>query len=172
MWTTDISFRDELQPLFRRRCTGAGIGPGRIDRVIGVTKACTRSEKVLFPTEDKGALGELLRTRGGEFGATTGRPRRCGWNDLVAVDYAVKINGIDGLALTKLDVLSGFDKISVCTAYEIDGKIRKSFPSSVPSWQSQAGLRGTPRVERGHKRLQEIRGSSGGSAGLYQVHRG
>lgn len=112
-------------------CTGAGIGPGRIDRVIGVTKAyCTRVGEGPFPTEDKGALGELLRTRGGEFGATTGRPRRCGWNDLVAVDYAVKINGIDGLALTKLDVLSGFDKISVCTAYEIDGKIRKSFPSS------------------------------------------
>ena len=112
-------------------CTGAGIGPGRIDRVIGVTKAyCTRVGEGPFPTEDKGALGELLRTRGGEFGATTGRPRRCGWNDLVAVDYAVKINGIDGLALTKLDVLSGFDKISVCTAYEIDGKMRKSFPSS------------------------------------------
>jgi len=112
-------------------CTGAGIGPGRIDRVIGVTKVyCTRVGEGPFPTEDKGALGELLRTRGGEFGATTGRPRRCGWNDLVAVDYAVKINGIDGLALTKLDVLSGFDKISVCTAYEIDGKIRKSFPSS------------------------------------------
>lgn len=112
-------------------CTGAGIGPGRIDRVIGVTKAyCTRVGEGPFPTEDKGALGELLRTKGGEFGATTGRPRRCGWNDLVAVDYAVKINGIDGLALTKLDVLSGFDKIFVCTAYDIDGSVRKNFPSS------------------------------------------
>ena len=112
-------------------CTGAGIGPGRIDRVIGVTKAyCTRVGEGPFPTEDKGSLGELLRTKGGEFGATTGRPRRCGWNDLVAVDYAVKVNGIDGLALTKLDVLSGFEKISVCTAYEIDGKVRKIFPSS------------------------------------------
>lgn len=112
-------------------CTGAGIGPGRIDRVIGVTKAyCTRVGEGPFPTEDKGALGELLRTKGGEFGATTGRPRRCGWNDLVAVDYAVKINGIDGLALTKLDVLSGFEKIFVCTAYDIDGSVRKNFPSS------------------------------------------
>lgn len=112
-------------------CTGAGIGPGRIDRVIGVTKAyCTRVGEGPFPTEDKGSLGELLRTKGGEFGATTGRPRRCGWNDLVAADYAVKINGIDGLALTKLDVLSGFEKISVCTAYDIDGEVRKSFPSS------------------------------------------
>ena len=112
-------------------CTGAGIGPGRIDRVIGVTKAyCTRVGEGPFPTEDKGSLGELLRTKGGEYGATTGRPRRCGWNDLVAVDYAVKINGIDGLALTKLDVLSGFEKISVCTAYNIDGVIKNHFPSS------------------------------------------
>lgn len=134
-------------------CTGAGIGPGRIDRVIGVTKAyCTRVGEGPFPTEDKGSLGELLRTKGGEFGATTGRPRRCGWNDLVAVDYAVKINGIEGLALTKLDVLSGFEKISVCTAYEIDGKVRKSFPSScaelakakpvfeeLPGWKEDIG---------------------------------
>ena len=134
-------------------CTGAGIGPGRIDRVIGVTKAyCTRVGEGPFPTEDKGSLGELLRTKGGEFGATTGRPRRCGWNDLVAVDYAVKVNGIDGLALTKLDVLSGFEKISVCTAYEIDGKVRKIFPSScaelakakpvfeeLPGWKEDIG---------------------------------
>ena len=112
-------------------CTGAGIGPGRIDRVIGVTKAyCTRVGEGPFPTEDKGSLGELLRTKGGEYGATTGRPRRCGWNDLVAVDYAVKINGLDGLALTKLDVLSGFETISVCTAYNIDGVIKNHFPSS------------------------------------------
>ena len=134
-------------------CTGAGIGPGRIDRVIGVTKAyCTRVGEGPFPTEDKGSLGEQLRTKGGEFGATTGRPRRCGWNDLVAVDYAVKVNGIDGLALTKLDVLSGFEKISVCTAYEIDGKVRKIFPSScaelakakpvfeeLPGWKEDIG---------------------------------
>ena len=134
-------------------CTGAGIGPGRIDRVIGVTKAyCTRVGEGPFPTEDKGSLGELLRTKGGEFGATTGRPRRCGWNDLVAVDYAVKVNGIDGLALTKLDVLSGFEKISVCTAYEIGGKVRKIFPSScaelakarpvfeeLPGWKEDIG---------------------------------
>ena len=134
-------------------CTGAGIGPGRIDQVIGVTKAyCTRVGEGPFPTEDKGSLGELLRTKGGEFGATTGRPRRCGWNDLVAVDYAVKVNGIDGLALTKLDVLSGFEKISVCTAYEIDGKVRKIFPSScaelakakpvfeeLPGWKEDIG---------------------------------
>lgn len=109
-------------------CTGAGIGPGLIDRVIGVTKAyCTRVGEGPFPTEDHGETGEQLRRKGGEFGATTGRPRRCGWNDLVAVDYAVKINGLNGLALTKLDVLSGFDVIKVCTAYEINGRTVTDF---------------------------------------------
>lgn len=112
-------------------CTGAGIGPGRIDRVIGVVKAyCTRVGEGPFPTEDKGELGDTLRRNGGEYGATTGRPRRCGWGDLVAVDYAVKVNGIDGLALTKLDVLSGFEEIKICTSYDIDGKEYTHFPSS------------------------------------------
>ena len=112
-------------------CTGAGVGPSRIDRVIGVMKAyCTRVGEGPFPTEDSEETGELLRQKGGEFGATTGRPRRCGWCDLVAADYAVKVNGLDGFALTKLDVLDGFDEIKICTAYEIDGKLRKTFPSS------------------------------------------
>ena len=112
-------------------CTGAGIGPGRIDRVIGVIKAyCTRVGEGPFPTEDSGALGDALRAKGGEYGATTGRPRRCGWEDLVAADYAVKINGIDGLALTKLDVLTGFKEIKVCTSYEVDGELRTHFPTS------------------------------------------
>ncbi len=112
-------------------CTGTGVSPRSIGRVIGVTKAyCTRVGEGPFPTEDKGSVGELLRANGGEFGATTGRPRRCGWNDLVGVNYAIKINGIEGIALTKLDVLSGFDEIEVCTAYEINGKIQKNFPSS------------------------------------------
>ena len=112
-------------------CTGAGVGPSRIDRVIGVMKAyCTRVGEGPFPTEDSEETGELLRQKGGEYGATTGRPRRCGWCDLVAADYAVKVNGLDGFALTKLDVLDGFDEIKICTAYEIDGKLRKTFPSS------------------------------------------
>lgn len=112
-------------------CTGAGIGPGLIDRVVGVTKAyCTRVGEGPFPTEEHGETGELLRRKGGEFGATTGRPRRCGWNDLVAVEYAVRINGLNGLALTKLDVLSGFETIKVCTAYEINGEIVKGFPTN------------------------------------------
>jgi len=112
-------------------CTGTGFGPSGIDRVIGVMKAyCTRVGAGPFPTEDDGPTGETLRTNGGEFGATTGRPRRCGWCDLVTADYAVKVNGLSGIALTKLDVLSGFDTIEICTSYEINGEIRKNFPSS------------------------------------------
>ena len=112
-------------------CTGAGIGPSRVDRAIGVAKAyCTRVGEGPFPTEEFGRTGELLRQKGGEFGATTGRPRRCGWCDLVAIDYAVRVNGLDGIALTKLDVLDDFDEIKICTAYEINGKLQKHFPSS------------------------------------------
>jgi adenylosuccinate synthase len=76
------------------------------------------------------ATGEAVREKGGEFGATTGRPRRCGWLDMVAARYAVRLNGADGLALTKLDVLTGMDPVRVCTAYEIDGKRTEAFPAS------------------------------------------
>ena len=113
-------------------CTGSGMGPSKIKKVFGVMKAyCTRVGAGPFPTEDFGSDGEYLRQTGGEFGATTGRPRRCGWCDLVVADYAAKINGLDGFALTKLDVLTGFDKIKICTAYDVDGKIYTHFPSSV-----------------------------------------
>ncbi len=113
-------------------CTGSGMGPSKIKKVFGVMKAyCTRVGAGPFPTEDFGDDGEYLRQTGGEFGATTGRPRRCGWCDLVVADYAAKINGLDGFALTKLDVLTGFDKIKICTAYDVDGKIYTHFPSSV-----------------------------------------
>ena len=112
-------------------CTGAGVGPTKVNRVVGVMKAyCTRVGEGPFPTEDFTEMGELLRKNGGEFGATTGRPRRCGWCDLVAADYAVKVNGLDGIALTKLDVLDGLDEIKICTGYEVDGKLRRNFPSS------------------------------------------
>lgn len=109
-------------------CLGAGIGPTRIDRVIGIVKAyCTRVGDGPFPTEDHGERGAYLRDKGGEFGATTGRPRRCGWLDMVALRYAVRVNGITAIALTKLDVLDGLDEIKVCTAYEIDGKKKADF---------------------------------------------
>ena len=112
-------------------CIGGAIGPGRVNRVIGVAKAyCTRVGEGPFPTEDHGEIGERRRAGGAEFGATTGRPRRCGWLDLVALNYAAKVNGLDVIALTKLDVLSGLDELKVCTAYRIDGKEYSVFPNS------------------------------------------
>ncbi|MDR0648687.1 MAG: adenylosuccinate synthase [Synergistaceae bacterium] len=110
---------------------GGALGPGRFGRVIGVVKAyCTRVGEGPFPTEDFGEAGKRLRESGAEFGATTGRPRRCGWLDLVALNYAVKVNGMDTIALTKLDVLSGIGALKVCCAYELDGKEHTAFPSS------------------------------------------
>jgi adenylosuccinate synthase len=112
-------------------CTGTGIPPREIDHVMGVFKAyCTRVGHGVFPTELKDETGEKLRQTGNEFGATTGRPRRCGWLDLVALKYAIKINGIDELALTKLDVLDNFEQIRVCTSYKIEGDEITVFPTS------------------------------------------
>lgn len=112
-------------------CIGAGVGPTRINRVIGVVKAyCTRVGEGPFPTEDFGEQGERLRVTGGEFGATTGRPRRCGWLDMVALRYAVRINGLGVLALTKLDVLSGLEEIQVALEYSMEGKRYREFSPS------------------------------------------
>ncbi len=100
-------------------CVGAGVGPTRIKRTIGITKGyATRVGEGPFPTELHDALGERIRVAGGEFGSVTGRPRRTGFLDLPALRYAARVNGLDGLAVTKLDVLSGLDKISVCVAYD------------------------------------------------------
>ncbi len=113
-------------------CTGSGIPPTRIDSVIGIVKAyTTRVGNGPFPTELLDADGEKLRKIGAEFGATTGRPRRCGWFDAFLVAYSKMINGITSVALTKLDVLSGFEKIKVCLGYELNGKILKTFPTNV-----------------------------------------
>ena len=99
-------------------CTGLGIPPKAIDRVVGIAKAyCTRVGNGPFPTELTGAVGEFMQREGAEFGATTGRPRRCGWLDLVALRYACNLNGFTELALTKLDVLTGLSEVKVCTAY-------------------------------------------------------
>ncbi len=113
-------------------CTGLGVPPTAIDRVIGIVKAyCTRVGNGPFPTELTDNIGDRLRRVGDEFGATTGRPRRCGWLDLVALRYTSMINGLTELAITKLDVLSGLDEIKVCTAYRYDGKESSRFPSEV-----------------------------------------
>jgi adenylosuccinate synthase len=112
-------------------CTGAGVGPTKIKRVIGVSKAyTTRVGEGPFPTELQDQTGESIRKAGNEYGTTTGRPRRCGWLDLVMLKYAKMVNGLTSLALTKLDILSGMEKIKICIAYEIDGKRTEHFPSS------------------------------------------
>jgi adenylosuccinate synthase len=110
---------------------GAGIGPGLINQVMGITKAyTTRVGSGPFPTECDNEIGERLRQIGAEFGSTTGRSRRCGWLDLVALKYAIRLSGITSLALMKLDVLSGLDKIDVCNAYELDGQRITEYPVS------------------------------------------
>ncbi|QEH39662.1 adenylosuccinate synthase [Chitinophaga sp. XS-30] len=110
-------------------CTGLGIAPKWIEEVIGVTKAyCTRVGSGPFPTELEDETGETLRKAGNEFGATTGRPRRCGWIDLVALDYTCMLSGVTQLVMTKSDVLDAFDQVDACVAYEIDGKQTKEMP--------------------------------------------
>ncbi len=110
-------------------CIGTGIGPGMMQKIVGITKAyTTRVGSGPFPTEMNESLSERLRQEGGEYGATTGRPRRCGWLDLVALKYAIRVNGLTSLALMKLDVLSGHEKIEVCTAYKLDGVEIKELP--------------------------------------------
>ena len=110
---------------------GAGIGPGTISQVMGITKAyATRVGSGPFPTECANETGERIRQVGAEFGSTTGRSRRCGWLDLVALKYAIRLSGITSLALMKLDVLSGFEKLEVCTAYELDGQRITEYPVS------------------------------------------
>ena len=118
-------------PVSGGACIGAGVGPTLIDRVIGVAKAyTTRVGEGPFPTELSGSLNDQLTERGGEFGTTTGRRRRCGWFDGVIGRYAVQVNGLDCLAITKLDVLDELDEIKVCVAYELDGERIEHFPSS------------------------------------------
>lgn len=118
-------------PVAGGACVGVGVGPTSIDRVIGVAKAyTTRVGEGPFPTEMSDGIGTVLCDRGAEFGTTTGRRRRCGWFDAVIGRYAVRINGMDCLAITKLDVLDALEEIKVCVAYEIDGQRTPNFPSS------------------------------------------
>ena len=158
-------------------CTGLGVGPKAIDGVLGVAKAyTTRVGEGPLPTELTGELGNRLREGGQEFGAVTGRPRRCGWYDAVAVRYAVRVNGLDALALTKLDVLDGLPELQVCTAYRCRGATMTEMPADVaqlaacepvyetlPGWTSPtAGARDFDRLPREARayiaRLEEITG--------------
>jgi adenylosuccinate synthase len=112
--------------------TGVGVSPRKIERILGVMKAyVTRVGEGPFPTEQDNEIGEKLRAVGHEYGATTGRPRRCGWLDLVIGRYAVLINGLTDIVLTKIDVLTGFEKIKVAVGYEIDGKVHTSYPGNL-----------------------------------------
>jgi adenylosuccinate synthase len=118
-------------------CVGSGIGPTMIDSVMGIAKAyTTRVGEGPFPTELHDALGEKIRQKGEEFGATTGRPRRCGWFDAVVVNHSIRINGIQGITITKLDVLNDLDKIKVCVGYRLKGKVINHVPSNVETLNS------------------------------------
>lgn len=139
---------------------GCGLGPGCVDRTVGVVKAyATRVGGGPFPTEDGGADGERMFERGGERGATTGRRRRCGWLDAVALRHSVRINGITSLALTKLDVLSGFERVKICTAYNIGGELTDAFPQDAAALE-----RCEPVYEEMPGWSEDIRGARGVSS--------
>lgn len=113
-------------------CTGLGVGPTKISKVLGVSKAyTTRVGSGPFPTEIKDSLGDMLREKGGEYGATTGRPRRCGWLDMVVLRHSARINGLTGLAITKLDVLDGLKTIKICTSYKYKRKVYEDLPKEI-----------------------------------------
>ena len=150
--------------------TGSGIGPTKIDRVLGITTAyTTRVGEGPFPSELDDAVGEALRKAGAEFGATTGRPRRCGWLDCVMLRESVCVNGITDLAINKLDILSGFEELPIATAYEIDGKLTHDFPmtlaevarakpvyESMPGWKEDvSGIRERAALPDNAKRYIE-----------------
>jgi adenylosuccinate synthase len=156
---------------------GSGLGPTAIDKVVGISKAyTTRVGGGPFPTELTDALGEQLRSVGGEYGATTGRPRRCGWLDGVVLRYAVRVNGLWGIALTKLDVLSGLKTLQICNGYELDGERISELPGdyedlgrvkpvyeSLPGWEEKlAGVRTFEELpanaRRYVRRVEEITG--------------
>ena len=113
-------------------CAGAGVGPEKLNYVLGITKAyCTRVGEGPFPTELLDETGELLRRKGNEFGAVTGRPRRCGWLDTAVVKYAAMLNSLDYLAITRLDILDDLDTIKICTGYKYKGQQLKEYPASL-----------------------------------------
>ena len=146
-------FVTSSNPISGGACVGAGIGPTKIDAVLGVVKAyTTRVGEGPFQTELKDATGERLREVGQEFGATTGRPRRCGWFDAVVVRHSVRLNGMASLILTKLDCLEGMEILRICTAYRYKGRLLKDYPASrvvqaecEPVYEEMPGFKGSIR---------------------------
>jgi len=125
-------FVTSSNPVAGYACVGAGFGPREVNEVLGVVKAyVTRVGSGPFPTEIIGEYQDKIREKGREYGATTGRPRRCGWLDGVVLRHAVEINSLTRLAVTKIDVLDGMEKIPFCTGYELQGKILDSFPANM-----------------------------------------
>lgn len=164
-------------PIAGGACIGAGVGPGRISKVIGVVKAyTTRVGEGPFPTELNDATGDHIRDRGREFGTTTGRPRRCGWLDAAIVKYARLVSGIDYMAITRLDILDGLKTIKMCVGYKYKGELLKEFPASLkvlaevepiyeemPGWDEQtSGIRSYNdlplNARRYIERLSEVAG--------------
>lgn len=164
-------------PIAGGACVGAGVGPLRIDKVIGIIKAySTRVGEGPFPTEQKNETGEIMRTAGVEVGTTTGRNRRCGWIDIPILRYSVKINGLSSLVMTKLDVLSQFDTIKLCTGYLFEGKQYDYFPphqtifhkcepvyENLPGWRKDISSAKTlddlpPEARSYVKRVEELAG--------------
>ena len=158
-------------------CTGTGVGPTKITRVIGVSKAyVTRVGEGPFPTELFGEDGEWLRAQGHEYGVTTGRPRRCGWFDAVVNRYAARVNGLTDIVLTKLDVLTGLKEIPLCVAYDVNGERRDDMPTdqsefaaakpiyeSMPGWDEDISqihdFNDLPKTCQDYvKRLEELSG--------------
>ena len=166
-------------------CTGSGLPPGKVDRVVGVIKAyTTRVGEGPFPTELKDETGRMLGQAGAEFGATTGRPRRCGWFDAVVARYSALVNGFDYLAVTKLDVLDSLKTIRICVAYECDGKRFETVPASagvlarcrpvyedMEGWQTQTSSisRYQDLPERAKRYVQRICDLTGASLGILSV---
>lgn len=141
--------------------TGSGIGPTKLDRIIGVSKAyATRVGEGPFPTELKDKDGDRLREKGGEFGSTTGRPRRCGWFDAVALKHAVRVNGLDSLIITKLDILDELDEIKVCVGYDCNSKTIEDFPSDISILQDckpvYETLKGWKQDTQGISRFEKL----------------
>jgi len=141
-------------------CTGLGVPPRAINGVLGVVKAyTTRVGEGPLPTELFGEMAERLRESGQEYGASTGRPRRCGWYDAVVARYAVRVNGLDALALTKLDVLDGLDELQICTGYRIDGRVVTEFPANLAAGSYEAiyeTMPGWQEPTRGARQFEEL----------------
>ena len=159
-------------------CAGSGVGPGQVDEVLGIVKAyTTRVGMGPFPTELLDEIGDRIQEKGAEFGATTGRRRRCGWLDMVLLEATARLNGLTGVAITKLDVLGGLESLSICTAYECDGKTVTHFPAdlkvlakckpvyeTLPGWSEDiSGVRkfeDLPENARNYlKRVEELLGA-------------